>query len=78
MSSLEWMDEGLCHQVDPDLWFPSDYAASQRARQICKRCPVQAPCLDYALAINAAGIWGGTTGRERQEMRGAAYRQRAS
>jgi Transcription factor WhiB len=31
---------------------------------------VRKPCLNFALAVNATGIWGGTTERERQTMRG--------
>jgi len=78
MSSLEWMDEGLCRQSDPDLFQPDNYVQSQQARKICRACPVQDPCLDYAIRTKADGIWGGTTRKERQAMKGAAYRQRAS
>lgn len=78
MSRLEWMDAALCRQVDPNLFTPQNYIESQQAREICNSCPVKIPCLEYALENNEEGIWGGTTHRQRREMRGAAYRQRAS
>lgn len=78
MSSLEWMDAALCRQIDPNLFQPHNYVQSQQARQACQACPVKEPCLNYALATNADGIWGGTTRRERAAMKGDAYRQRAS
>jgi predicted RecB family nuclease len=37
--------------------------------QICRTCPVCAPCLRWALASGDAGIWGGTTEDERCKHR---------
>jgi WhiB family redox-sensing transcriptional regulator len=37
------------------------------ARAICKSCPVQAKCLEYALEFPAAdmhGVWAGLTSRQ--------------
>lgn len=54
----------------PDGWFDSHGADTQVYRLICRRCPVQQACLDYALADRElVGIWGGTTTAERQKMR---------
>ncbi len=36
---------------------------------LCDSCPVQVECLDWAVRHEPAGIWGGTTERERRRMR---------
>jgi hypothetical protein len=39
------------------------------ARQVCARCPVRQPCLEYALSNRiASGVWGGLTERERRPL----------
>ena len=38
-----------------------------RAKEICRTCPVKAPCLDYAVGIREPhGIWGGLNEAERK------------
>jgi WhiB family redox-sensing transcriptional regulator len=57
---------------DPELWFPAsgDRAAAERAKAICRICPVRSACLEWALAANErTGIWGGTTPNERRALR---------
>ena len=70
---LSWMEWALCAQVDPELFFP-EYranAVAAAARRICATCPVRAECLRYALTDpDLDGIWGGTTPRQRQRLRG--------
>ena len=40
-----------------------------RAKQICAACPVQAPCLEFAINNREReGIWGGLTVAERWEL----------
>ena len=40
-----------------------------RAKSICKVCPVNVECLEYALTIREPyGIWGGLTETERRGM----------
>lgn len=61
-------------------WFPISYQRHGRpiplveqTRAVCSACPVQDQCLIYALDENERdGIWGGTTPRQRERMRGAA------
>lgn len=45
--------------------------AELEAKAICRRCPVQVACLEYALAADEWGIWGGTTRDERRKMKKA-------
>ena len=62
----------LCAQVDPTLWFPEKGQSSTAAKAICHRCDIEAACLTIALADpEIEGIWGGTSQRERQVLRGS-------
>lgn len=39
------------------------------AKEICRNCPVQTDCLDYALRIREShGIWGGLNEFERKQL----------
>lgn len=39
------------------------------AKELCARCPVARPCLEWAMAHDEIGIWGGQTEDERIEIR---------
>lgn len=80
----EWMADGLCAQTDPDLFYPDLSSPSRFAKRVCNGngpdgdpdmplrapCPVKDKCLAYALDNNEKyGVWGGTSERERREMR---------
>ena len=78
-----WMESAVCRQTDPELWFPERESPStagvittiRRAQTVCRSCPVQTECLDYALSNNEkAGIWAGINfgtakARVREELR---------
>jgi WhiB family redox-sensing transcriptional regulator len=69
-SDDSWMVEGTCNSVDGDLWFPEVGHNANAAIKICRECPVQQRCLEWALAHNETeGVWGGVSARERQKMR---------
>jgi hypothetical protein len=62
-----------CEQV-PHIFFPEDshglnaqyFAERKLAIEICRRCPLQAMCADYAItAREPFGVWGGTTPQDR-------------
>lgn len=59
------------YDPDPDVWTdtPLDRDQAVLLKRVCQRCPVQAPCLEYALAWDSVGVWGGTTGAERRRLR---------
>ncbi len=66
---LDWMARGLCANVPPSTFFPSDGAGVEVARKICASCPVQAECLEHALAQRIDhGVWGGCSERERRRI----------
>jgi WhiB family redox-sensing transcriptional regulator len=65
----KWMESGLCRQVAPSTFFPNDGVGVDVARRICGTCPVQAPCLEYALVERIDhGVWGGASERERRRI----------
>jgi WhiB family redox-sensing transcriptional regulator len=64
------MSQGLCAQTDPDAFYPEDGAPATSAKAVCRRCPVQTQCLDYALTHDERhGVWGGTSAAERTRLR---------
>lgn len=71
----DWRGQGACRQEDPELFFPvaqtgPALAQLDRARAICRRCPVRAECLSFALdTVQDHGVWGGTSEDERRALR---------
>ncbi len=66
-------DEAACRDADPELFFVAAVSGDQRAfepaKQWCRRCPIVADCLRYALSHNVQGVWGGTHERQRVRLR---------
>jgi WhiB family redox-sensing transcriptional regulator len=81
----DWRDYAACRDADPELFFPdgdirSARARVQKAKLICRGCPVRATCLRWALASGQeAGIWGGLTEDQRRRLhrRSRGYRPAA-
>ena len=49
-----------CRQVDPDLFFAELPADVERAKALCRTCPIRLRCLDVALERREPwGVWGG-------------------
>ena len=70
----EWHSDGLCRQVDAELFFPlpGQNDKARQAKEVCAVCPVQRLCLDEALAtepLHDWGVRGGTSEKERVKMR---------
>jgi Transcription factor WhiB len=72
-----WRLDAACAQVDPELFFPEMGQVPQAAaaKQVCAGCAVRGPCLEVALdgpqaRDDHAGIFAGTTARERVALRG--------
>lgn len=82
-----WREHAACRGTDPHLWFPADAARTasvleQRrvadAKAVCRDCPVQLECLDYALERTIwHGVWGGLTEQERRALAVRDRRARA-
>ncbi|GII77108.1 hypothetical protein Sru01_20900 [Sphaerisporangium rufum] len=72
LPDVSWLRRAACRSEDPELFFPISakgpgHAQHERAKSVCRRCPVRGACLDYALrAHEEHGIWGGTDPDERR------------
>jgi WhiB family redox-sensing transcriptional regulator len=67
--AVDWRDEALCAQTDPEAFFPESGHVEQ-AKRVCGRCPVQAACLEFALSTDQRfGVWGGRSARERRALK---------
>lgn len=66
----DWKNEGVCADMDPNIWFPEHGQNTLRARKICSECPVRAHCLEFAVMTNQKyGVWGGASEDEREVIR---------
>lgn len=73
----EWMSKASCKNVDQDIFFP-DYESQReniqrqaQAKTICRKCPVAAECLMYAISNKEKyGVWGSFSARERSIIAG--------
>lgn len=66
-----WREGAACAKPGAPLMDPSDsdVVGVDRAKAWCRRCPVAGECLREALDRREPyGIWGGTTGTEREDM----------
>jgi len=60
---------GKCTGADTKIFFSENLAEINQALELCAHCPIKQKCLDYALFAEEFGVWGGTTGRQRDKMR---------
>lgn len=68
-SESAWMSDGNCRLHPPATFFPSDGVGVDKARKICRDCPVMTRCLEYALEERIDhGVWGGCSERERRRI----------
>ncbi|MEA2686699.1 MAG: WhiB family transcriptional regulator, redox-sensing transcriptional regulator [Actinomycetota bacterium] len=78
-----WTDDANCRSAEVALFFPTgetgvEAETIRAAKALCRACPVNDTCLQYALETRQTdGIWGGTTERERRRIRRAWVASRA-
>ena len=66
----EWMADALCLETGGEPFFSTDSAITRAAKRVCELCDVKYECLEYALEDSSLiGVFGGTTERERKNMR---------
>jgi WhiB family redox-sensing transcriptional regulator len=72
----DWRSRGACVTADPEIFYPPPNNSRGRAEVIeealswCRRCPVRADCLEWALTTpDAHGVIAGTTPTERRTIR---------
>ena len=74
-TDVSWRATASCCDTDPDLFFPVGTTGAaleqiDEAKSVCLSCPVNVPCLEFALRTNQdTGIWGGTSEEERRHLR---------
>lgn len=69
-TATSWMEDGLCTEADPEMFFPEMGCNVGAAKRVCAPCPVRQQCLDYALSLHIQhGVWGGMTLGERRRVR---------
>ncbi|MGW2302647.1 WhiB family transcriptional regulator [Streptomyces sp. NPDC001809] len=71
-----WRASAACQNVDPDLFFPVGAGGpalvqAEEAKVICRRCPVQEACLNWAMddSRQVTGVWGGLDENERRALK---------
>lgn len=72
-ADLAWQREAACRGLglgeSQTIFFPARGESVEDARAICDGCPVVTECLDFALEHHCIGVWGGTTERQRRQLR---------
>ena len=73
----EWRTLAACAAVDTSIFFPTGLTGKAlrdagAAKAMCASCPVQGPCLEFALrTLQDYGVWGGKDEEERRSIRRA-------
>ena len=63
----EWFASAECLGADPEIFYVEKGGSSAEAKVICKECPVEEECLEYAIEHHEHhGVWGG---RSQPELR---------
>ncbi|MBQ1109357.1 WhiB family transcriptional regulator [Streptomyces sp. 404i] len=76
-----WRLHAACREEDPDLFFPIGSTGPavvqiEEAKAVCRTCPVQAACLEWALENKQdSGIWGGLSENERRSLKRRSRRR---
>jgi WhiB family redox-sensing transcriptional regulator len=66
----DFFDEAICVGAEPGIFDGESLSDVLEAKRICSACPIQAMCLDWATQTQDAGVWGGSTPKERKTLRG--------
>jgi WhiB family redox-sensing transcriptional regulator len=73
----DWRDQGLCRQADPEEFFAKSTPAIQRAKRICRACPVRPQCVQFAVTNGERfGVWGGLSQTELRPLRNRHRQQK--
>ncbi|MFI1507645.1 WhiB family transcriptional regulator [Streptomyces sp. NPDC020597] len=80
----DWRQHAACRREDPDLFFPIGTSGpalmqEEQAKSVCRRCPVQEACLEWAMETDQTlGVWGGTSETERRALKRRIKARRSS
>jgi len=69
----QWMARAACRGEPIGTFFLRPGGTTERAQELCARCPVRAECLAHAMADSELeGVWAGTVAKGRARMRRTA------
>lgn len=63
-----WTRDALCIEFPEVEFFPERGESTAPAKEVCARCTVRDECLEFGLHEHS-GVWGGTSERQRREIR---------
>ena len=64
-----WAAFAACRDHDPDIFFPTTSYGETEAVRICRGCPVQLDCLEFAMEAKIRfGVWGAMTEKQRKTL----------
>lgn len=69
---MDWRHDAACRAIPPETFFPLGEPGEDKAKAVCAGCPVRDRCLDWALAHEDFGVWGGLAEDERRALKRAA------
>ncbi|MFJ3304179.1 WhiB family transcriptional regulator [Streptomyces sp. NPDC086549] len=77
LSYWDWQQHALCRGMDSSVFFsphgehgPGRRAREEKARAVCRHCPVIELCAWTAMSgPETYGVWGGMSERERSRLR---------
>ncbi|MCW2528796.1 MAG: transcription factor WhiB [Pseudonocardiales bacterium] len=72
-----WRERSACRDMNNDAFYVAEHERGSSkqmritaAKSVCETCPVQRPCLQWALDVaENHGVWGGMTPEERKLIR---------
>lgn len=77
-----WVEYASCKGMDTDLFFPErgkTHIAEKTIKPLCKNCPVQQKCLNYAIDNDMKeGYFGGLSGAQRRSIKRLRRQQKAA
>lgn len=75
VDAYAWQDRARCQRLEVNTFFEFGdvrgrllQRREERAKRVCRSCPVVQECLSHALRTESYGVWGGMTARERQNL----------
>ena len=66
----EFFNEARCADEDPKLFDGDDEGLTFKAVRICRDCPIQTACAQWAVANETGGVWGGMTPKDLEKAQG--------
>jgi WhiB family transcriptional regulator, redox-sensing transcriptional regulator len=67
--SRDWVEDALCAQTDPEIFFPEKGGSTQDAKKVCEKCNVRSTCHASAeYHKEGFGVWGELSKMDRKRQ----------